>query len=311
MDKLNTKLLSYDQEKKLTKVELINYYDSLREYYINASIDVKMEIFKEKIHPTLLNIMKKTIGKELVVVNRERLDGIAQVIYAVNHTNVHDVPAVSNFIQNRFHILAGDEVKSDINGLLFRLNGVTWVDRTDSRNMALAKEEVIRKMLQYKIDYLFFPEATWNCSENLIMLPLHWGIIEVAKIVGAYIVPITIDYGDKEYYANMGKPMYFSIFDDKQESIIKLRDTMASLRFETWLKYSLDTRDNVSAESFQKDVIQKSLNEYKKLDVAYEQQTIYRPKGIVTEEEAFEKVLNLTPNHRNAFFTKNLVDLRR
>lgn len=42
-----------------------------------------------------------------------------------------------------------------------------------------------------------FPEGTWNLTENLLMLPMKWGIIDIAKETGAQIIPTALEY-DRE-----------------------------------------------------------------------------------------------------------------
>ena len=51
--------------------------------------------------------------------------------------------------------------------------------------------------LRHGQSILWFPEGTWNLTDNLLMLPMRWGIIETADKAQAQIVPMAIQYDRK------------------------------------------------------------------------------------------------------------------
>ncbi|MGN0505765.1 MAG: hypothetical protein ACI4FZ_04345 [Lachnospiraceae bacterium] len=108
------------------------------------------------------------------------------------------------------------------------------------------------------------------------MLPLHWGIIELAQKAGCPIVPVTLEYfGTKLCYYSIGQAIYISENDDKAEMITKLRDEMATMRWKAWEEFSQDKRSKVSMEDYYA-YTKRRLEEYPKLDVDFEKTTILK-----------------------------------
>lgn len=269
MENKESKLLTLElllHEKKLC---LQDAYKEYKNYYINKPYNQWGLKAKEKLHNTLLAIMCKTLkfdidvqkedeftpmfGNKRNFVNLDyqrkikvssfakRLQGKLKepVIYAANHTNVHDVPVICKAIKEHVHVIAGDEVRNDINGLVFTLNGVDWVSRANEKSRFLAKEASIRRTCN-DLSYLYLPEGTWNTTESELMLPFNWGIIDNAQKCGHPIVPVVLEYTDDVCYVKIGSPIYISIYDDKLEAINKLRDTMATMRWQIWEYLSVD-----------------------------------------------------------------------
>lgn len=251
------------------KINLENLYEEYRDYYRNRPYNKWGLKAREKLNGTLISIMSKTYKFDLDVermdpyppefgntrnilnngyMNQKNIDvfvdslhnGFAQpVIYAANHTNVHDVPVICKSIKDHVYIIAGDEVRNDINGLMFNLNGVDWVARADEKSRFLAKEASARRTIN-DLFYLYLPEGTWNMTESDPMLPFNWGIIDIAQKSGHPIVPVVLEYTKDICYVKIGKPMYVSIYDDKLEAVNKLRDTMATMRWKIWERTSMD-----------------------------------------------------------------------
>ena len=146
-----------------------------------------------------------------------------------------------------------------------------------SKDRRRAKEEIQRHLLSGK-SLIWFPEATWNLSENLLMLPMRWGIIECAQKCHVPIVPIILDYAADKLMctARIGEPFNpdgVSFAD----GISSLRDKMAGLRWAIWgnngviQRYLLDSAEERKA-------IMKAVEEYPLLDLEYEQSVIFDPQ---------------------------------
>ncbi|MBO5095443.1 MAG: Helicase associated domain protein [Bacilli bacterium] len=267
--------LSKEQRDNLENLILENkqsldiLYEEYRDYYRARPYNKWGLKAREKLHGTLISIMSNTykfdldvdrmdpyppeFGNKRNILNSDYMqqknvdvfvdvlhNGFAKpVIYAANHTNVHDVPVICKAIEDHVYIIAGDEVRNDINGLMFNLNGVDWVARADERSRFLAKEASARRTIN-DLHYLYLPEGTWNMTESDPMLPFNWGIIDIAQKSGHPIVPVVLEYTKDVCYVKIGKPMYVSIYDDKLEAINKLRDTMATMRWDIWERTSMD-----------------------------------------------------------------------
>lgn len=274
-------LISVIEENKIKLEEL---YEEYRKYYQDRPYNKWGLKAKEKLHNTLLAIMSTTLSFDIDVdredaeepefcdeknlANEEFIEDKtkeyfektlferfkAPAIYAANHTNVHDVPTICKAIEDHVHIIAGDEVRNDVNGLMFKLNGVDWVARADEKSRFLAKEASIRRTIN-QIMYMYLPEGTWNMTESDPMLPFNWGIIDNAQKSGLPIIPVVLEYTKEVCYVKIGTPMYVSIFDDKLEAINKLRDTMSTMRWDFWEALSMDMFTKKQQEN--KKILQK------------------------------------------------------
>lgn len=226
------------------------------------------------LHPLFVRIVPIIRTYELVPFRCHEIPK-GQVIFAVNHSNVHDAPTVWEIVKKHVFVLGGDEPRGDFNGIALAVNGVIWVKRAHKESKREAKNNML-KLLDKGKSLLIFPEATWNLTPEKPMLPLHWGIIELAQKAGCPIVPITLEYeGKKICRYSIGQPLYVSGTDDKAEMIAKLRDEMSTMRWEAWEEFAQSKREDVSIEDFY-EYTKVRLEEYPKLDVEFEKTTILR-----------------------------------
>ncbi len=187
-----------------------------------------------------------------------------------------------------------------LDGFITYLNGVVYVDSDFSDDKKVAKETMI-KILKQKGSIMWFPEGIWNLSPNQLMLPCPYGIIEVAYLTNATIVPIALEQKDKDFYVNIGSPLICKDlnFDDinsktqKIEAINKLRDIMATLKWEIWEKFPIEQRKNIPSNYYEKFVEQK-ISEWPYFTEEAINKRIYKPKNIVTYSEVFEPISNLS-----------------
>ena len=132
------------------------------------------------------------------------------------------------------------------------------------------------------------------------MLPMKWGIIDVAAQAGAQIVPTVLDYDRKAMRCcvSFGTPIAPDETTDKAEAIRELRDAMATLRWELWEKQTPLKRDELDRVSL-KEGIFVALKEYPPLDWDYEQTVIFQ--SYTSPQEAFAHLEHLNPCRENAF----------
>lgn len=256
------------------------------------------------IHPICQRIAVKMADIITIPYIAESVPNNKPLIFVANHSNVHDVPVMLSVFKKHVYVLAGDEVKDDINGLAFRLNGVVWVHRGDKQSASIAKKKVLN-LLHRKKNILIFPEATWNLTPNLPMLPLHWGAVEFAQETDTSIVPITLEYTkDNQCFYSIGATYHISKNDNKVDATIILRDTLASMRWLFWEEHSKQAYDEISDEDFL-EYTKFRLEEYPKLDVEFEKTTILKKYDCY--EEVFQHLNQISPTMQNAFlFNKRL-----
>lgn len=279
----------------LTMMSTTLKFDKIDGYQYENSYASEYEKYRR-----VKSLYHESIGEDLQVEynydeeNSKKLDVIRNingpVIFAVNHTNSHDIPLACKVIEDRASVLAGDEIRYDINGFLLTLNDVTWVTRHDARSRWQSKYDICLKLLN-GLPNIMFVEGTWNRTENKPMLPFNWGIIEIAQITECPIVPLVLEYTPDSCIIKLGDPIYVSIYDDKKKAIDNLRDTMSTMRWYIWERKTIMTK-----EEFYRDYVDKHLKEYPKLDVEYEESVIFQIND--TEEKVFEPINKLSRKNK-------------
>lgn len=289
--------LSKKEIEKMNLEQKRKYYDELREYYTG----LKENKLAHKVHQ-IFNPLIKVVAKNLngtnkdpnkIVIfknewNQNNYNG--PVIYACNHTNSHDMPFVIEVARNQYYVYAGNEIENDINGALFKLNGVVFVDRTSKEDKRKSFDELLKLSCQGK-DTLIFPEATWNVTPSNPMNNIYSGVIETSIISGNPIVPLVTEYTDNKWYMYIGKPIFIYYGADINQAREYLRDTMATMKWTIWESFGQIKREEIPANYYE-EYLNKIYTEYPKLDPEFESQFVY--KDYVTEEEVFENIKKLT-----------------
>ena len=259
---------------------------------------------RKLLHKPLLLLMRSKRNFNLKTMGEINLDKVnCPAIFVVNHTNSHDIPVASEVIKKHHHVLLGKQPLEFVDKIAFWLNGVIWVDRKNKGSKAQAKEKMI-SVLENGTNLLMFPEGTWNRSPNKTMLPLYWGVIDIAKESGAPIIPIILEYTPNVCYAKIGEPIYIQKNANKNTEINSLRNIMATLRYELWEAQPITHRSDLDNDYF-KSILQSDVDEYPKLDLEYETSVVRKEYG--ESAEAFEHLNAIKPNLQTAFlFDKRL-----
>lgn len=258
------------------------------------------------IHPIVLLLTKTRVKYRIIMGKAPELLPNKPIVFAVNHTNSFDIPiaakAISHSFLRRCYVLLGKQPLWLSDRLFFFLNGVIWVDRKSKQEMSLVKNQII-DYLKGNQSIMWFPEGTWNLTDNLLMLPMKWGIIDVASKAGAQIVPVVLDYDRQAMtcHVRFGSPMAPDETADKADAIRDLRDTMATLRWDQWEKQGMLRRDEIDPEALRKDIFA-ALEEYPPLDWEYEKTIIFRP--YTSPKDVFSHLEDLIPCRENAFLWK-------
>lgn len=71
-----------------------------------------------------------------------------------------------------------------------------------------------------------FPEETWNLTVSKPMIPLYWGIIDIAQETNVPIIPLVMEFRKNDCYVQFGLPIYVRENDDKKNKINELTDCM-------------------------------------------------------------------------------------
>lgn len=227
---------------------------------------MKIDLYR-MIHPLLLEIVKAKKKPEIILLNENpHCDGAA--IYAVNHSNKYDVPIVAEIVNSHVWILVGKQRLDLMDRIFFSLNGSVWVDRKDRRDRGTAKEKV-QHLLNKGSSVVIFPEGTWNLTASKPMLPLYWGIVDIARVTGKPIVPLVLEYKDETVIAKFGEKFFVEKDADKSREINNLTEKMATIKWEIWEQSPVVERKAIVENEWSVEV-KKRLKEYPKIDFHYE-----------------------------------------
>lgn len=259
-------------------------------------------LFKDLIRPVLSLIASFRVPYKVIIEQPCCPLPDKPVIYAVNHFSFADTPIMGRITPKRSYILLGKQRLGFSDWLYFILNGVIFVDRKDKEDM-VASKLAMTAYLSKGCSILMFPEGTWNLTENQLMMPMKWGVIDVAKETGAQIVPTVLEYSreQKQCFVRFGKPMVVSPKDSKAEAIAALRDTMASMRWDFWERKGLFSREELDLDAERQNLFY-SVEEYPPIDWEYESSCIYHP--YTEPQDAFAHLDRLIPCKENAFLLK-------
>ena len=228
------------------------------------------------IHPVTIQLTKTRVPHQITTQNEAYRSSQGPAIYAVNHTNSCDIPISCRAIQKHCLVLIGKQRLYLSDRLFFFLNGAIWVDRKNKQNMHLAKMR-IQKHLSSGKSLIWFPEGTWNLSDNLLMLPMKWGIIDCAKQCHVPIIPVVLEYKqeNRECIARFGEhldPDNLSL----REGIDVLRDRMAELRLLVWEQKGVENRSKINPNEERRKMF-RAVDDYPPLDLEYEKSIIFDP----------------------------------
>lgn len=218
-------------------------------------------------HGLLKMIMKSIRKHEFCFINNiPKING--NCIYAVNHSCKWDFQYMVEIAPKKFTILAGKQRLNFIDRIGFIWNGTVWVDRQNKSSKAKSKKK-LNHLLQKGKNICIFPEGTWNLTPEKPMLPLYWGVIDLAQKNQVPIIPICLEYRENICYVKFGEVMHVEQNANKQEEITKIRDAFATLKWELWEMFPQEKRCDIEGRYWEK-YIEERLSEYKKLDYEYE-----------------------------------------
>lgn len=254
---MNYKILTADEEKKLSKEELISYYDELKRQLKNdsySSFSNTGMMIREKINPLIKKILNITIKYDVFIDGLEHILD-TPVIYACSHQEFNDV--INSIYSYPTHAitLSASNIRPIIKKI-FNINGAFFLDRDDKSSRINAKNEICKALLKGK-SVNIYPEATWNCTPSKLHLPFYIGIIDIARVTNVPIIPVVQEYNYdqskldgkshiKSVHIRFGKPIYVSLFDDKITKLNEFDETFSTIRWNLIEEKGLFKRENIT-----------------------------------------------------------------
>ncbi len=240
------KLLSLREEKKLSREELITYYEDLRSYVLNRkltnttpgalTICPKLKKGVEKIATAVTKVLAG--GEiEIVVDGQENIpDGT--VIFASTHQSVLDGFCLIPY--NPKYCLILHSLNANKLLLLAQIDtGLILVSKKDNENRINAKLDMIEILLKGH-SILYFPESAWNLSPNKLHLPMSFGFLEIAKKTQVPVVPVVMECTydsttDKEkitkLHISYGRPINVGIEDGLSQKLLEYEEIISTIRW--------------------------------------------------------------------------------
>ena len=217
-----------------------------RKIKLDKPYDVKALKLAKTLFPFFLRLLKiKRIisgGKINIINNCYYNKNEKPVIFAITHVGKYDIERVYEALNEHSILLFGtpEDVHGTFDGFMLEKILVNYLDINDKEDRKVVKRQMI-KDLKNGANIMWFPEGTWNISPNLLVLPIRYGIIEVALEANVPIVPIALEYDldNKIYYINIGENFYANKYLNKIDAITELRDTLATLKWEIFEGLSL------------------------------------------------------------------------
>lgn len=303
----------------LTKQEELEaYYRELRKYEYDNNKPIKGIETRKKLYKLLsllLKINRMIQQQQLVILNDNSISNDKPKIFAVTHVGRYDIEMAIEGVKESAFFLMGDpgSVYKNFDGVLLKANGTIFFDTGYKTDRNICKENCI-KVLENGGNILLFPEGAWNITENEIVMKLYEGAVQMAMKTGADIVPVAIEQYGKKYCMNIGKNISYDKdknYDVKEENR-KLRDELASLKWEIWENYSdrvirIDMSPNAK-EEYIESVMRETENGYTVEEI---NRTRYHDKNISTSEQVFDNLANIIVNKKNMFLFKNINKIER
>lgn len=230
--------------------------------------------------------------------------------FFVTHTySREDIAWAISLVGEQSYLLtnAYRELMCTSDGLALWASGIILVDRHDKDNRRASIQKA-KCLLRMGGNVMIFPEAVWNMSENQLVRKLYPGVYRIAAAANVPIIPVSTMMYDKKLYVNIGAALWKM---KQQDTLIQLRDSMASLKWEIMERWGKDTREHLLGDSSPEDYWQNHIDSYIAEQTIYEHEeeskAHYMDKDDKEQAQAFEHLQLLSPNRKTAFlFNKRL-----
>ena len=239
----------------------------------------------------LLSVLTKVSGEQIYYLNEKsvKVPKDRPIIYANTHKFKPDLEKISLSL-NKPSVLVASDFKNSyktISGWYFNTRPTIFVDPYSKEDKNYTYKMMVRYLKEGN-NFMIFPEAVWNLSQNKIVLDIFSGTVRAALESNAIIICTAIERYGKNYVIN--REGYFDpqeilekytdksfdeintnpIYCELRKKIIDecnliLRDRLATLTYEIWYaysnKYGLETSRDLT-EDYWKNFIKELTQEW-------------------------------------------------
>lgn len=222
--------LKRDERNKLSKSELIEYYQKLKESYLNSKTLIALPQTEETYlsqYPLLKKLFDSKFQYEIE--NEHLIPKEDGVIYVANHKDMIDPPLIMSAIGRKpVHLLLKSEFLNTPFSSFLKSIGCVFVFR-GNKDSEISSSEELSKILLQGSNIIIFPEGTRNKTEETL-LPFKTGAVTIAQRTGAPIVPISITKETSgKISIKFGEKFYVSYFDDILEKNDELKKNIENM----------------------------------------------------------------------------------
>jgi len=212
--------ISQNKKKNLSDEQLNEFYNEIREFYLNIPFDNR-QAYKEEANYLKLSRILRLLPefKKATVLNQERLPKGNGYIFVSNHIGPYDqFYALKALSEIPLHFLIKEKVTTwPIRyNLIYKPTGVVVINPESIKSWKEAKKKLIQYVLHGRNIYIY-PEGTRRGEENLG--DFGWGVAEIALETQTKVVTLATknvaSIFSKNPIINIGK----SMIADKREDI--------------------------------------------------------------------------------------------
>lgn len=327
-------------EEKLQKAKVaFNEYKIHKKEIIDNNLPLpgaKAQKYYFPLTQFLLRMITLFGGESISFLNDKKIETPKDrpIIFANTHKFKPDVEKISISINKPSAFMASDFINSykNINGWYFGTRPTVFVDPYNKEDKNYSYKMMVR-YLKEGYNFMIYPEAVWNLSENRIVLGTFLGTVKAALETNAVIVCTAIERYGKKYIINRNgyfDPMLIlkkhtdksynelSILPecaDLLKSILiecnnELRDTMATLTFEIWEdhanKFGVESRKDLPNDYWE-SFVSFLTGEWPGYKMSDNVEQRYHSKEEIEQEQIKSDLANIQPTTQNAFlFNKRL-----
>lgn len=261
--------------------------------------------FRQQINRPLRAILRIATKRKIVVESYPQLEKNKPYIFASTHSFDEDIIVGLGCIDRPAYVLMGttDQIEHNPQVYAAWANGMIYVNRLDSQSRKDAALKMER-ILHAGSSILIFPEGGWNNTENLLCNPLFAGPYLLAQRTGAQIVPIC------SFCEHCGDTVYFNAASplnaegrSKEEVLAELRDTMATMMFQSIEQHTKPISRAELPEDFHIQFMAERCREYQRVkwsrDTWEEELTVYHNRQKPTPKMIRDSLRNVVLSKEN------------
>ena len=283
--------------------ELEDYYRLLRKYRFDCGEKLKYIRLREALYPLFVKFvtLDRIARKQTITILGNQKKYKEQVIYACTHIGGDDCQRIFEAIRRGCWWFIGDPggLYKEASGLLLHLNGCIMLDTSDKEDRHIAYLRGV-ELLKNGGTLMIYPEGARNGTENLPVMEMFQGTAKMAIETNTNIIPIAIEQYKNRFVINIGNEIFPNNFCNSVDLTQKLRDILATLKWEIWEREELLSRSSMIynyGELFIKE-FEARIYPYDTLESV--ERTRYH-SCIPSPKEAFAHLDRLIPCKENAF----------